>query len=188
MATNYSYLINETTADRSWLGEAAVILGASIIISLFASIAIPLPFTPVPIATQPHVILLLSCFLGSKRAALAVLTFLFQGAIGLPVFAGGKAGLLVLAGPTGGYLLGYVAAAFATGFLMERIVSRTPLKAFIAMSIGNLIIYFFGISWLSRYLGWHSAFVFGLLPFLIGDALKLMMAARSLKSLRFFNA
>ena len=188
MATNYSYLINETTEDRSWLKQAAVILGASIIIALFAPISIRLPFTPVPIATQLHVILLLSCFLGSKRASMAVLTYLFQGAIGLPVFAGGKAGILVLAGPTGGYLLGYVVAAFVTGFLMERATNRTSSKAFAAMGLGNLIVYLFGMPWLSRYVGWQGAFVLGMLPFLIGDMLKLVIATRSLKGLRFFNA
>jgi biotin transport system substrate-specific component len=187
MALNYSYLIKETAADRSWLRDVAVILGSSIIIALFAPISIRLPFTPVPIATQAHVILLLSCLLGSKRASMAVLTYLFQGAIGLPVFAGGGAGIMVLAGPTGGYLLGYLAAAFVTGFMMERITERTPSKAFAAMGVGNLVVYLFGLPWLSRYVGWQGAFVLGMLPFLIGDMLKLVVATKSLKGLRFFN-
>src|SRR2546423_1806286 len=112
MAMNYSGLIRETAGERNWIQDVAVVIGASIIIALFAPVAIPLPFTPVPIATQVHVILLLSCFLGSRRAALTVMTFLIQGAMGLPVFAGGAAGIMVLAGPRGGYLLGYLAAAF----------------------------------------------------------------------------
>ena len=188
MAMNYSYLINETAEDRSWLKEAAVILGASIIIALFAPISIHLPFSPIPIATQLQVILLLSCYLGSKRGALAVLTYLFQGAIGLPVFAGGGAGVLVLAGPTGGYLLGYVISAFITGFLMERMTNRTSSKAFAAMGLGTLIVYLFGVPWLSSYVGWQGAFILGMLPFLIGDALKVLVATRSLKSLRYFNS
>jgi biotin transport system substrate-specific component len=187
MAMNYSYLISDTASDRSWLKDVGVILGASVIIALFAPISIPLPFTPVPIAVQAHVILLLSCLLGSKRASMAVLTYLFQGAIGLPVFAGGAAGIMALAGPTGGYLLGYLAAAFVTGFITERMVNRTPSKAFAAMGLGNVIVYLFGLPWLSRYVGWQSAIVLGVLPFLIGDMFKLIIAARSLKGLRFYS-
>jgi biotin transport system substrate-specific component len=187
MATNCSYLADKNTHAHAWLSQVPLILGASVIIALFAPVAIPLPFTPIPLATQGHVILLLSCLLGSKRAALAVLTYLFQGAIGLPVFAGGMAGIGVLAGPKGGYLLGYLAAAFITGFIMERLKHRTLPKAFIAMAVGNLAIYLFGLPRLSLFVGWHNAFVLGMLPFLIGDALKLLIAARSLKSLRFFS-
>jgi biotin transport system substrate-specific component len=188
MATYDSYLINETVKDRSWLKQAAVVLGASFIIALFAPVAIPLPFTPIPLATQAHVVLILSCLLGSKRASLAVLTFLFQGAIGLPVFAGGMAGIGVLAGPKGGYLLGYLAAAFVTGYIVERIAHRTSSKVFAAMAVGNLVVYLFGLPRLALFVGWQNAFVLGMLPFLIGDALKLVIATRSLKSLRFFNA
>lgn len=88
MATNYSYVIDQTVGDRSWLKDAAVVLGASVIIALFAHLSIPLPFTPVPISTQSHVVLLLACLLGSKKGSLAVLTFIAQGAIGFPVFGG----------------------------------------------------------------------------------------------------
>lgn len=188
MAMNYSYLINKTTESRSWFKEVFVVLGASIIIALFAPISIWLPFSPIPIATQAHVVLLLSCLLGSKRSAMAVLTYLFQGAIGFPVFAGARAGIHVLAGPTGGYLLGYVLAAFITGWMVERMAHRTASKIFIAMGCGNLIVYLFGISWLSRYIGLQAAFVLGMLPFLIGDLLKLIVATQSLKGLRFFRS
>jgi len=187
MAINNVSLTYETAEGRSWLKEAGVIVGASIIIALFAPISIRLPFTPVPIATQAQVILLLSCLLGSRRAALAVLTYLFQGAIGLPVFAGGAAGIMVLAGPTGGYLLGYLAAAFVTGYLTERAKEHTPSKAFARMAAGNLVIYLFGIPWLARFLGWQGAIALGMLPFLIGDMIKLVVATRSLKGLRFFS-
>ncbi len=187
MAVNYSYLINETADERSWLKEAAVVLGASIIIALFAPVSIRLPFSPIAIAVQAHVVLLLSCLLGSKRASLAVMTYLFQGAIGLPVFACGGAGIAYLAGPSGGYLLGYLAAAFVTGFMMERMRNRTPSKAFAAMGLGNLIVYLFGLPWLARYIGWQNAVVFGMLPYLFLDLVKLFVATRSLKGLRFFN-
>lgn len=185
MAMHCSYLVNETAEDRSWLRQIAVILGASIIIALFAPVSIPLPFTPIPIATQAHVILLLSCLLGSKRASLAVMTYLFQGAMGLPVFAGGMGGVAILAGPKGGYLLGYLAAAFVTGYIAERMKNRTASKALLAMAVGNLVVYLFGLPWLSLFVGWQNAFVLGMLPFLVGDALKLVVATKALKTLRF---
>lgn len=189
MAIQSSALVYETAQERSWLKETAIVLGASVIIALFAPVSIPLPFSPVPLATQMNVILLLSCFLGGKRAALAVLAFLFQGAIGLPVYAGGVGGgLLKLAGPTGGYLLGYVVAAFVTGYLFQRKENRSSMHALTAMGIGNLVVYLFGISWLSRFVGWQSAVVMGVLPFLIGDALKLVVATRLLKQKRRFIA
>jgi biotin transport system substrate-specific component len=188
MTVSSSYLINEKSErGHSWLKQIAVILGASVLIALFAPVAIPLPFTPVPLATQGHVVLLLACLLGSKRASLAVLTYLLQGSIGLPVFAGGMAGVGLLAGPRGGYLLGYLAAAFITGFIAERIRHRTLPKAFVAMAVGNAVIYFFGLPRLALFVGWHNAFALGMLPFLIGDAFKLLIATRSLKSLRFFG-
>src|SRR5690242_18662550 len=136
MAVNSSYLTRELAQHNSWFKEVAMVLGASAIIALFAPVSIPLPFTPVPLATQSHVVLLLACLLGAKRASFAVLVFLFQGAIGLPVFSGGAAGILHLAGPRGGYLLGYLVAAFVTGMIMERMANRTPFKAFAAMGFG----------------------------------------------------
>ena len=133
----HTYVIGATVDSRSWLKDIAVVIGASIIIALFAPLAIPLPFTPVPISTQCHVVLLISYFLGAKRASLAVLVFLCQGAMGLPVFANGASGILNIVGPRGGYLLGWLVAAFVTGLLMERVSNRTPTKAFAAMGLGN---------------------------------------------------
>ena len=184
MTTNQSYIIDEALGSRPWLKEISIIGGASVIIALFALISFRLPFSPVPIAVQAHVVLLLSCLLGSKRATLAVLTYLFQGAIGLPVFACGKTGFLHLAGPTGGYLVGYLAAAFVTGYLVERMRSRTPSKVLGAMALGNLIVYLFGVPHLSCFVGWESAFLLGMLPFLVVDTMKLVLATNVLKRLR----
>lgn len=176
-----------TSHERSLLQDAGIVLGASVLIGLFASISIPLPFTPVPIAMQAQVILFLAAMLGSKRGALAVLAYLAQGLMGLPVFAGNTSGVLVLAGPTGGYLLGYLAGAYATGYLAERLSKRTPARAFGAMALGNLVVFAFGVSWLSQFVGWQGALMLGFVPFVIGDLLKLTLAARSLKAFRFFK-
>lgn len=187
MSLNHSYLSLTAPQERSLLDNVALVLGASVIISLFSPFVIHLPFTPVPIATQGTVVLLLAALLGSKRGAMAVLAFLFQGVMGLPVFAGGAAGIMALAGPTGGYLLGYVVGAYLTGYLVERSSVRSVSKSLMAMAIGNAAIFGFGWAWLSCFIGMQGALIGGVLPFLPGDLLKLLIATRGLKSLRFFN-
>lgn len=174
----------ETAAiqNRSLLKDIFVVLGGSLLISLFAHVSIKLPFTPIPISLQPHVCLFLGAFLGSRRGSLAVLAFLLQGGMGLPVFATGTAGLLVLLGPKGGYLLGYVVAAFVTGYLIENGKTKTPRLTVLSMVAGNLIIYTFGLLHLSNYLGWKGAIIFGMLPFLIGDMIKLALSYQALKT------
>lgn len=169
----------------SWLKEAFIVLGASILISLCAHVSIPLPFTPVPLTLQCHMILFIAAVLGGKKAALATMAFLAQGMMGFPVFAGGKAGILCLAGPTGGYLGGYVAAAFLTGYLIEKMKEKNSAKILLAMTAGNALIYLFGVSWLSTFVGWTSAFMLGVIPFIVGDMLKLLVATKVMKTLRF---
>lgn len=151
---------------------------SSILIGLFAQIAIPLPFTPVPIATQPHLILLLAALLGPNRIVAAVLMFLAQGLMGLPVFAGAVGGALILTGPTGGYLLGYIAAAFVTGHLIEKMKEKTPLKIFGAMALGNGVIFLMGAAYLSTFIGVQKAILLGVVPFLLGDFLKLIFCTK----------
>lgn len=156
--------------SSSWLKDLCVVLAGSILISLAAPISIKLPFTPVPLALAPHLCLAVGLILGKNRAALAVLTYLFQGAIGLPVFALGSAGIIHLLGPSGGYLIGYVAAAYLVGFLTER--ERTPVRVLTALVLGNAAIYLLGAAQLSLFVGLKSAITLGILPFLIGDTLK----------------
>ena len=172
----------EQTTIQSWLKEAMIVFGASILIALFAPIAFRLPFSPVPIATQAHVILFLAVFLGSKRTAAAVISYLTYGALGFPVFAMGGAGLAHLLGPTGGYLLGYIFAAYLTGYLCERAKERTLLTTLSALVAGNMVIFFTGAIWLSQFVGGiQPAIVLGVLPFLPGDALKTVLVLKALK-------
>jgi len=103
------------------------------------------------------------------------------------VFAGGKAGILCLAGPTGGYLVGYVAAAFLTGYLVERMKEKSSARVLLAMAAGNGLIYLTGISWLSTFVGWTSAFMLGVVPFIVGDMVKLFIAIKAMKTLRFLS-
>src|ERR1700674_1128563 len=104
----YKTLVIREEKIFSFLSSATLVILSSILIGLFAKVSIPLPFTPVPLATQSGVVLILAVLLGSKRAFAAVLLFLMQGAAGLPVFIKG-AGIAYLIGPTGGYLIGYLA-------------------------------------------------------------------------------
>lgn len=148
------------------LRDILVVVGGSILIALASRVSIPLPFTPVPVSLAPQACLLMGALLGSRRGFLAVLLHLFNGAMGLPVFSLGLAGLATLAGPTGGYLLGYLAGTYVTGALIER------YKGALAMSAGMAVIYVLGWAQLSCFLGVKSAFMFGVVPFLFADLIK----------------
>lgn len=172
-----------SSKQSSWLKDLFLIGMGSVLIALCAPISIKLPFNPVPLALAPHLCLALGVILGSKRGALAVLAYLLQGAMGLPVFALGDSGLLHLLGPRGGYLLGYAAAAYVTGYLIEKMRARSAYKIFLALATGNGIIYMLGVSQLSLFIGFKSAVLLGMIPFLLSDALKLLVVYRSCKDI-----
>lgn len=156
--------------------EVMLVLGGALLIALAARIQIPLPFSPVPVTGQTFAVLLLGALYGSKRGLATVLTYLVLGAVGLPVFAGGAAGVARLAGPTAGYLAGFLAAAFVVGALAERGWDRRPWTTAAAMILGNLVIYVAGVAWLVRFVGWEAVLAAGVVPFLVGDALKIALA------------
>ncbi len=162
--------------------DAAWVLGGSVVVALSAQIAIPLPFSPVPITGQTLAALLIGALLGSRLGALCMLLYISEGVLGIPVFAGGAVGLMRLLGPTGGYLAGLVVAAYVTGLLAERGWDRRPLTALLAMLCGNIVIYVFGLSWLAHFLGGGQLLAAGLLPFIPGDLVKLGIAATLLPS------
>jgi len=153
--------------------DACLIAGFSLIIAVSAQVSIPLPFTPVPVTLQTLAVVLTGALLGSKRGAAAVLLYLAEGFAGLPVFSFGTAGLIHLLGPTGGYLVGFVAAAWLTGFLVERRIAATLLGALIVLALGHLVPYVSGVAWLGATLGLPRAFTLGFFPFLAGDAMKI---------------
>lgn len=158
--------------------EIALVLTGSWLIALSAQIEIP--FWPVPLTGQTFGVLLIAALLGSRRGALSVLTYLVQGAMGLPVFAGGTTGIVKFAGPTGGYLIGFVAAALVVGWLSERGWDRHVAASAAAMVIGNITIYAFGLLWLANFVGWAAVLQVGLFPFIIGDLIKIALAALAL--------
>lgn len=160
-----------------WFYNLALILGGSILLALLAQVAIPLPFSPVPITGQTFGVLLIGATLGSKRGALCILTYLAEGMAGLPVFTGAGAGMAALAGPTGGYLVGFVLAAYLTGWLAERGWDRNFKTNLLAMLLGNLVIYVGGLSWLGLLVGFDNVLTLGLFPFIPGDVVKILLAA-----------
>ena len=157
--------------------DILLIVTGSLFVAAMAQVRIPLPFTPIPLTGQTFAVLLVGAALGSRRGAASLLLYLLQGMIGLPVFAGGASGLAVLVGPTGGYLVGFAGAAYLTGLLAARGLDRRIPSAFLVFLAGEAVIYLFGVAWLSLFLGFQRAILAGLLPFLIGDALKLAAAA-----------
>ena len=141
-----------------------------------------MPFSPVPVTGQTLAVLLVGASLGARLGAASVVLYIVEGIAGLPVFAGGTAGLLRLSGPTGGYLIGFVAAAFVVGLLAERGWDRRIWTAAIAMLVGEVVIYVFGLSWLSRFPLPAGVLDAGLWPFVAGDIYKLVVAALLLPS------
>ncbi len=144
---------------------------------LAASAQLKIPLYPVPVTGQTLVVLLIGMTYGPWLGGVTVATYLLQGLLGLPVFAGGAFGIATLLGPTGGYLLGFLAASSTMGFLAERGMGRHIISTLIAMMIGNIVIYLMGATWLASFIGVEKALASGVLPFLYGDALKLLVAA-----------
>lgn len=150
-----------------------------------AYIAIPLPPSPVPIVLANMFSLLGALVLGPRWGALSVAIYLALGAIGLPVFSGGSGGLAKFAGPTGGYLVGYLAGAFAAGWVSRLAPGRALPRAArfavdaSAFAAGMVLVYLAGVPRLKMVLGsgWERAIAAGLLPFLFGDAVKAVVAA-----------
>jgi biotin transport system substrate-specific component len=165
------------TTEAAWLGRSLLVVSVSLLVALSAQWAIPLPFTPVPITAQTAIVLLGGMVLGRRLGALAMLLYLGEGALGWPVFAGGRGGFAHLAGPTGGYLLGFVLAAYVTGALAERGWDRRWMTAMGAMAIGQAMIYLAGLAGLLRFVPPERALALGVWPFLPGDLSKIFVAA-----------
>ena len=164
----------------NWLRDLLLMTIAALLIAAFAQLRIPLPFTPVPLTGQTFAVLLVGAALGSKRGAASLALYTFLGALGLPFFAGGASGLAYMSGPTLGYLVGFVAAAYVVGLLAERGLERSMRTSLVPFVVGTLVIYLFGAGWLAVLFGAEQAFALGVLPFLVGDVIKLVLAAIAL--------
>ena len=162
--------------------DVTLIIGGSLLIGLCAHTKVWLPFSPVPVTGQTFAVLMIGALLGARRGCLAVLAYIMEGAAGLPVFALG-AGPAVLVGPTGGYLFGFIPAAYITGRLAENGWDRRIGTTVLAMVFGNLAIYSFGLLWLCCLTGFNTmVLTLGLYPFIVGDMVKIILAAILLPS------
>ncbi len=157
--------------------DFALLVGGSVVIALSAQLAFHLPFSPVPITGQTFAVLLVGALLGSVRGGMVVLLYLAEGLSGLPVFAGGGAGPVILLGPTGGYLVGFVPAVIFVGFLAERGWDRRFLTTLAAMTGGTAAIFVCGLTWLAILQLPDGVLTIGLWPFIPGAILKIVAAA-----------
>ena len=170
-------LLQASFDTRSTLAKALIVLGGSALIALGAQVSVPM--FPVPMTLQTLAILVVGLTAGSRLGAGAVLAYLAQGAAGLPVFAGGAAGLAPFMGPTAGYLFGFVGMAWLAGFAVERGIARGALAtALVALAV-SLMLYVPGVLWLDAATGLDlaGAAQAGMVPFLVGDAVKAVIAS-----------
>ena len=168
--------------DALWPGTNAardtlLVLGGSLVIALSAQIAIPLPFTPVPITAQTLAVGLIGALLGARRGALTVALYLAEGAIGFPVFALGTGGIARFMGPSAGYLAGFLAQAFVVGRLCEMGWGRRFSTAAGALILGDLTVHLYGLVWLSSFDGFQTALKLGFFPFIPGDVIKILIGS-----------
>lgn len=156
--------------------DVALTLAGTAFITVAGYIAIPLPFTPVPLSLATFAVLLTGAALGPARGATSALIYLALGVVGVPLFAGGNAGW---AFSSFGYIVGYVIAALLVGSLARRRADRTVLSTIGLAGLGSLTIYACGVPWLAGFVGVDlaTAITLGVVPFLIGDAIKIVAMA-----------
>jgi biotin transport system substrate-specific component len=164
---------------RAAVRDVALVIGAALLTALAAQVAIPLPFTPVPLTGSTFAVLLTAAALGPARGLAGQALYLLLGLVGLPFYAGGESGIEYAIGATGGYRVGFLVAAVVVGWCARRGLDRKPHGTLFAFVLGSLTIYAFGASWLSVVadFGLGEALLRGVVPFLVGDALKAVLAA-----------
>ena len=165
----------QNTSAASMLRLAVLAIAGSALMAVSAKIQVPM--WPVPMTMQTFAVLVIAMSFGLRLGAATLLLYLAEGAVGLPVFASG-AGLAYLAGPTGGYLVGFFVAAVLVGWLAEKGWDRNAVQTLIAMALGTIVIFGLGVTWLAIFLGdADKAIASGLTPFLVGAAVKITLAA-----------
>jgi len=162
--------------------SATLVIGFALFTALMAQIEIPLWFTPVPITGQTFAVLLAGAALGWRAGVASQALYVGLGALGLPFYSGGEGGWAVVTGATGGYLIGFVVAAGVIGYLAEHQQDRAVATAVPAFLAGSAVIYLFGVAWLASSLniGAIEAMELGLVPFVIGDLVKIALAGVAL--------
>ena len=167
-----------------WAKRAALVVAGVLVLAICAKVQLPVPGSPVPVTLGTFGVLAIGAAYGPRLGLVTLLAYLATGALGVAVFAGEKAGLTYMMGGTGGYLVGYALAGVALGALARRGWDRSFAWMALAMLIGNVLIYAPGLVWLRGFAeSWSQTLAWGLTPFLVGDALKLALAAVLLPAL-----
>ena len=178
MAKTAAQVFGQESHAPAWAKQAAIVVGASLLVALCARITIPLPFTPVPLTLQNFGVVVVGLLLGSRRGFAALALYLAEGASGLPVFNPlGPGGIAQIIGPTGGFLMAYPFVAFVAGWIYER-TSRRFLPAALAGTVAELVLFAGGLGWL--YVLTHSLWVavrLGFYWFVFAEVIKVAMAA-----------
>ena len=166
------------------LTDVLLVLAGTGFVALAAQVKISLSFTPVPITGQTFAVVLVGASFGALLGLASLGLYLFVGALGAPIYAEGQGGWEVLTGPTGGYIVGFCCAAALVGWMAQQRWDRRFSSAVAAMLTGNVVIYLFGLPWLAREIGTglEGTLEAGLYPFVVGDLLKLYLAAALLPS------
>ena len=175
MAQTASISTLEALAGGSLARKAAIVVAGSLFIAAMTQIAVPI--YPVPMTLQTLAVMLIGVTFGFRMAAATVALYLLEGLAGLPVFTGFSGGLAKFMGPTGGYLVGFLVAAAVMGFLADRGVTRGWAGMIAVLLAGEVIIFALGFGWLANLIGTEKAWIAGVMPFILGDAIKLVLAA-----------
>jgi biotin transport system substrate-specific component len=175
-----------TLADRVFSRtlalDAVLIIAGAALTAASAQVAVPL--WPVPVTGQTLAVLLVGVTLGAVRGGISMVLYAVLGIVGLPVFSESSSGWGVIAGPSGGYIIGFIFAAILTGWLAQREWDRKLLRAFVAFLAGSVVTFAFGLPWLATYLGavgapndLNSVLTAGLYPFIVGGVVKSVLGA-----------
>ncbi len=168
------YVEKGASKNSLLLVQISLALIGSLLLTISAKVQIP--FYPVPMTMQTLVVLMIGMSYGAPLAALTIFLYLFQGAVGIPVFATGG-GLAYMMGPTGGYLVGFFLSATLLGILASNGWGKTWQTTAVAMILGVGVIFAMGISWLAMFIGFKGALINGFFPFIYADFLKIIIAS-----------
>ena len=168
-------------ATLTW--DLVLVLAGTALVSLLAQVSIP--WYPVPFTGQTLAVLLVGGVLGSRKGALALFLYFIIGALGAPIFSDQSSGWEIISGATGGYIIGFILAAAVVGWLAERGADRRVVPMIGVLLLGSVLIYAIGVPWLANWapagdgvkFGWSQAYEFGVQPFILGDLIKLAVAA-----------